>query len=726
MSRIHQIEFQLKAIQDNTFSKSFVDATHKIANLSQKMQNLNGVNISKVDAAKSKLHTLTEQVAASKARLDYLKESADKLGKSSTDLTHKWAATYSRSRQLKDAIEATNKPTKEQTREFERLSTKASYLREQIQKVNLQHAKAKDDIKNHTNELKKLEAEYETFERNSAGTLRFDKFKSSATNLLATAAVAKHGVSAIISASKPLVNVIHSSLELEKEGAQVRKNIHFHDLQEYQAYQKKWLAISERYAVSQMDIMHMAEKAAAGTVPKEEVEAMIARATKMGNALNGISFEQAIQTQIEWRSGMQMTQKELDSLTDAMVMLGDKSTVDADFLAKFTAQAGSQAKMMGLSAKQTMAFGSAIVGMAPEAAATSFKAFAGSLAKATSASKTQLMAFTDLGLNTHKIAKGMQKDAVGTINTVLDALEKVPEYKRASYADAIAGATGSTVLSQLLTNRKLINTQLDNIGNESNYTGRLDIEAKVVNESTLNKLEMMKNSLNNIQLTLVDLLMPAITTIIDKTKAMLDVMGPWIERNKDIIKYVAIGAVGLVGLSVAVKGVIFAFSGVTSIIKLVRSVAAAQWLWNAAVLANPITLIIGGIILALGLVIYKWDSWGESIKNAGKWIWDLAKKFNPLLSVVEKIGEKMGWLTDGKDKNININADSKSQIDTDYQKMREANKSQSNNQMYYSFSPTINAEGSTDPASIKNLLDNYGNKQGDEAYNKWMKARLAN
>ena len=47
-----------------------------------------------------------------------------------------------------------------------------------------------------------------------------------------------------------------------------------------------------------------------------------------------------------------------------------------------------------------------------------------------------------------------------------------------------------------------------------------------------------------------------------------------------------------------------------------KAVTAAQWLWNAAMTANPIGLIVVGIGLLIGLIVLainKWDEWGAAI-----------------------------------------------------------------------------------------------------------------
>jgi TP901 family phage tail tape measure protein len=49
---------------------------------------------------------------------------------------------------------------------------------------------------------------------------------------------------------------------------------------------------------------------------------------------------------------------------------------------------------------------------------------------------------------------------------------------------------------------------------------------------------------------------------------------------------------------------------------VIKAVTAAQWLWNAAMTANPLVLIIAGIIVLVGLVtaiIIKWNEWGAAV-----------------------------------------------------------------------------------------------------------------
>ncbi|HXP52169.1 MAG TPA: phage tail tape measure protein [Bacteroidia bacterium] len=65
--------------------------------------------------------------------------------------------------------------------------------------------------------------------------------------------------------------------------------------------------------------------------------------------------------------------------------------------------------------------------------------------------------------------------------------------------------------------------------------------------------------------------------------------------------------------SIAMKGNIVALAAQRIVL---GTVTAAQWLWNAAMLANPIGLIIIGIAALIGyiiIVVKKWNEWGAAI-----------------------------------------------------------------------------------------------------------------
>lgn len=78
---------------------------------------------------------------------------------------------------------------------------------------------------------------------------------------------------------------------------------------------------------------------------------------------------------------------------------------------------------------------------------------------------------------------------------------------------------------------------------------------------------------------------------------------------QDVAAFVMTAA-GLISILTTLNGVM-SFTAIWT-----KIVTAAQWLWNAAMTANPIGLIVVGIGLLIGLIVLainKWDEWGAAI-----------------------------------------------------------------------------------------------------------------
>lgn len=134
--------------------------------------------------------------------------------------------------------------------------------------------------------------------------------------------------------------------------------------------------------------------------------------------------------------------------------------------------------------------------------------------------------------------------------------------------------------------------------------------------------------------SVVESIVPKIESLITKAVGFANVM----RENWPIIKEVAIGIGAFVGVLAAVKAGI-------------ATVTAVQWLWNAALAANPITWVVAGIaaLIAIGVVLYRnWDTvkekagqlWGKTKEVFGN-IFNWAKeKIQPVVDFFKGLGDK--------------------------------------------------------------------------------------
>lgn len=78
---------------------------------------------------------------------------------------------------------------------------------------------------------------------------------------------------------------------------------------------------------------------------------------------------------------------------------------------------------------------------------------------------------------------------------------------------------------------------------------------------------------------------------------------------------------------------------------------AAQWLWNAALAANPIGIVVVAIIALIAVLAYLYNS-NESVRNALNWLFDGLKQvggyiYGALLGAWNALAGALGWVWDG-------------------------------------------------------------------------------
>ncbi|RBQ05149.1 phage tail protein [Micromonospora sp. LHW51205] len=343
----------------------------------------------------------------------------------------------------------------------------------------------------------------------------------------------------------------------------------------------------------------------------------------------------------------------LDIITRGFQESGDQA---GDLLDNFS-EYSTQFRKLGLSGADAMG----LMNQGVQAGARDLDTVADALKefaiRAADGSKSSAEGFKAIGLNADKMtaifAKGgpAARDALGTVLERLQAMKDPTEREAAAVAlfgtkaEDLQGALGALDLD----------TAAKSLGNVGGAAGRA---GDALEKTSAQKLEAFKRQ---VQSALVEKIGEAIPT--------LEKVGKWAIDNSSTLLTVG-GVIAGLAVSVwAVQGAMAAWNAVTLIWTGITKVAtAAQWLWNAAMMANPIGLVILAIVaLVAGIyllwtnseafrkffiglwehvssfvvaVFQKWWSvfsgfWGavlSGIASAGRWIRD-------------KVGDLVGWFT---------------------------------------------------------------------------------
>ena len=237
----------------------------------------------------------------------------------------------------------------------------------------------------------------------------------------------------------------------------------------------------------------------------------------------GVAFDlsgaEAGKMMSDWRAGMNLSQGRVTKLADAVNHLSNNMNAAAPALGQVIQRQGAVAMQAGLTEAQVAALGAAFLssGASPEIAATGLKNFTNALTKGEAATTAQKNAFRELGLDSAEIAKGMQKDAQGTILKVLEAVGQVDQYKRSAMVSQLFGEESKGAIMPLLSNLDNLRNAFGLVADKTKYTGSMQKEFEERSKTTANALVLLKNNVKVLGVMVGSVLLPALNKAVKAT-----------------------------------------------------------------------------------------------------------------------------------------------------------------------------------------------------------------
>ena len=460
-----------------------------------------------------------------------------------------------------------------------------------------------------------------------------------------------------------LYGLVQPAVAFESVMADVKKVVDFDTPEQFGQMSKDVLLLSTRIPMAADGIGAIVAAAGQAGIAREELLRFAEDAAKMGVAFD-LSGQQAGAAMTGLRSIFGLTQDEVVRLGDAINHLSNNMDAKAADLLNIANRAGSTAKLFGLSGAQLNALGATFLALKtpPEVAATGINALLMKLATADKQSDKFQQGLQDIGLSAKVMKKLIERDAQGAILTFLRQVKNAPDLMGtlsdlfgAEYADDIAKLVGS-----METYEKAVGLVAD----QTAYAGSMQKEYEARSATTANNLQLLKNQMSRLGVTIGNALLPALNSLVGALMAPIDSLANLADRFP-VVTRVVVGTVGAVlALKVAtialgyawtfVKGPILSANtafqaaraglallqvqaaatgasagllstawariqtGALGLIAPIRSAARAFWSMlpaigatTVALLANPITWIVAGIgaaVAGLALVIRKyWD-----------------------------------------------------------------------------------------------------------------------
>ncbi|WP_339760699.1 phage tail tape measure protein [uncultured Hoeflea sp.] len=366
-------------------------------------------------------------------------------------------------------------------------------------------------------------------------------------------------VAGAVALASAIRSPVRAAMEFESAMADVRKVVDFDTPEGFRRMADNIIAMTRTIPMAATEISAIVAAAGQAGMQGAELLAFAEMAAKVGVAFD-ISANQAGDSLAKIKTALGMTVADVSSLSDAINHLSNTSASSAPDLLNFMERVGSVGKQYGFTAEQTAALGSAMIaaGAPAEVAATSFRNVGRALARGASATPRVSAAFEQLGLDAEQVAKRLNKDAVGTLNDVIERIRSLPKHVQASTISDLFGDEARAIMP-LIENAGLLEGALVSVADQASYAGSAQQEFEVRARTTANTLQLLQNHVKEAAIRIGTALLPAVESTSRALMPVLAAIAEWVKANPALTAQI-IGLVStLVGLRIATLAARWAF-----------------------------------------------------------------------------------------------------------------------------------------------------------------------
>ena len=606
------------------------------------------------------------------------------LRQSTLQARQQWTSAEAEVKRLAKEIKNTEKPSKELNNSFRNAKKEAAVAKSAYQQnkaalkeMSTSLKAAGVDTKNLTSEQNRLGKALDILrQRQTALTAVENKRQAN----LSKRSMYRSQMMDVVALGTSLYGLVRPAVAFESAMADVKKVVNFETPQQVREMENDIKNLSKRIPLA---LDGLAQIVAAGGqlgVPREKLTEFAETAAKMSVAFS-ITADEAGQSMAKMSNVLQMPIDQMSKVGDVINHISNNIAATAPEIVEVNLRAGAMAKSFGLAYNEISALAGTFVslGKTPEIAATAINMMASRLKLIPVSSGAAREAFDQLNISmaeyTEMVESGRGKDA---LMTVLEALKNVSGIKRSQIMKEMFGEQATRHLNSLVEGLDSLKSNLNLVANEADYANSMHKEFTTRSATTENNLQLLKNQISVLTTNIGSTLLPTINSVVGIFGKAASSLADFAEKHPTLIKYIGLAVTGMMSFKLATFALGYGFTfikgGILSVISIFTRMRTAFSLLKlgfgglipiirsvgAAIVSNPIGLIITGIAVGAALIIKYWKPISaffkrlfepvvEVFKNVWNWVTNLWEKAKDIFSGIKEwikdswVGKAWNW-----------------------------------------------------------------------------------
>lgn len=453
-------------------------------------------------------------------------------------------------------------------------------------------------------------------------------------------------IAAGVGLAAPFVLAAKEAMNFEAEMANVRKIVDFKP-SELPVFQNRLLKIGTDLNLDGPEMAKIAAQGAMGGVTDQGELLKFSRdAALMKEAMNFGDAQQAGEMAAGWRHAFNIRQEQVHELGDVITGLTRKWGAKGgkgEEIGTILASVGTIAQVAGSGRKETAALAAVLSSMNVESgvASTGIRNLMLNLTRGAAATGPQRKAYKALGIDAKAMAADMQKDAGGAIVGLLTKIKALPRATQAGVLTQLFGARSIGPIGSLLERLDRVKEALGFVGDKANYTGQMQLEYSRKTDTTAAAIAKAKANAVALAITVGNELLPTVRRGAEWFGRVAGRLSAWAAAHPKLARAVTMGALALSGFLIVAGALALVFAGILGPLAMINvafaagspammlfgragglltrlgplvaraflSMAAGALEFGAALLLNPVTWIVAGIVLLAAAAFLIWKNW---------------------------------------------------------------------------------------------------------------------